>query len=79
MEEKSFERSELLSLPISRENWFIIRNYALSHGDLEVYKKIITDYGNECSASELVSMIAAAMVMLKPEEYDQVVQLIFQY
>lgn len=79
MEKRYFERKELLLLPVSRENWDILQTYALCHSDLEIYKKIIVDYLNESTASELVSMIAAAMVMLEPEEYDQMVQLIFQY
>lgn len=42
------KRDMILNLPVSVRSWIILNDYIKTHGDLEVFKKIIREYSIEC-------------------------------
>lgn len=44
---------QLLGLPISITSWIILRDYASNHADIDIYKKIISEYRKDCPLFEL--------------------------
>lgn len=47
-ERKYLKRDELLELPVSITSWIVLRDYASRHADIDIYKKLISDYRKDC-------------------------------
>ena len=63
-------REELLSLPVSITSWIILREYAETHADCAVFRKILTDYWAAAPLWEMVRVIDLASFNLKASEFE---------
>lgn len=77
MDEESF-RKGVLSLPISTNSWIVLRDYALSHADTEVFIKLMRDYIKECPLFEVNQLMTAAGLVLDDSSFHELNDTVFQ-
>lgn len=63
-EGKYLKRDELLKLPVSVTSWIVLRDYASCHADIDIYKKLISDYIKDCPLFELEKIFLAEKHLL---------------
>ena len=71
-------REELLSLPVSITSWIILREYAETHADCAVFRKILTDYWAAAPLWEMVRVIDLASFNLKASEFEWLINSAFE-
>lgn len=50
------KKDMILNLPVSVRSWIILNDYIKTHGDLEVFKKIIQEYSLECPVKDMLEI-----------------------
>lgn len=78
MHERNYlKRDELLKLPVSITGWIILRDYASCHADIEIYKKLISDYRKDCPLFELEKIFLIAKASFDEAEFQELVEYLF--
>lgn len=72
------EREALLQMPASVNGWIVLRDYAYHFGDLEIFRKIITDYLSECPLFELDQLLKIARIFLNEDEIQLLIAFLFK-
>lgn len=70
-------RRQLPGLPISITSWIILRDYASNHADIDIYKKIISEYRKDCPLFELKKLFGTARVSFDEAEFQELVEFLF--
>lgn len=76
-EGKYLKRDELLELPVSITSWIVLRDYASCHADMDIYKKIISDYRKDCPLFELEKIFLTAKASFDEKEFQELVEFLF--
>ena len=78
MHERNYlKRDELLELPVSITSWIVLRDYASCHADIDVYKKLISDYRKDCPLFELEKIFLTAKASFDETEFQELVEFLF--
>lgn len=72
-------RRELLSLPISVNSFLVIKRYAFSHYDAQLFYKLINDYLDQVPIWELNEIMLAARMILTGEAYYKLMKMVFSH
>lgn len=72
------EREALLQMPASVNGWIVLRDYAYHFGDLEIFRKIITDYLSDCPLFELDRLLKIARIFLNEDELQLLIAFLFK-
>lgn len=76
-ERKYLKRDELLELPVSITSWIVLRDYASCHADIDIYKKLITDYRKDCPLFELEKIFLIAKSSFDERKFRGLVEFLF--
>lgn len=72
------KREALLQMLASVNGWIGLRDYAYHFGDLEIFRKIITDYLTECLLFELDQLLENARIFLSENEFQLLIAFLFK-
>jgi len=76
-ERKYLKRDELLELPVSITSWIVLRDYASCHADIDIYKKLISDYRKDCPLFELEKIFLTAKASFDETVFQELVEFLF--
>ena len=76
-ERKYLKRDELLELPVSITSWIVLRDYASRHADIEIYKKLISEYRSDRPLFELEKILLTARASFDEAEFQELVEFLF--
>lgn len=76
-ERKYLKREELLELPVSITSWIVLRDYASRHADIEIYKKLISEYRSDRPLFELEKIFLTARASFDEAEFQELVEFLF--
>ena len=68
------KRKELLDLPVSITGWILLRNYARQYADLDVYRKLVSEYQDVCPLGEMEKIMVTAENIFDEEDFRKLVE-----
>lgn len=71
------DSARMLRLPISVKSYILLQDYVTHYGDPAVFRKMILEYGKIMPLFELQHILSYAGMLLSPEEYQGLVEMLF--
>lgn len=71
------KRKELLDLPVSITGWILLREYTREYADLEIYRKLVSEYQNVCPLREMEKIMAAAERIFDEDDFRKILEAMF--
>lgn len=71
------KRKDLLDLPVSIIGWILLREYTREYADLEIYRKLVSEYQNVCPLREMEKIMAAAERIFDEDDFRKILEAMF--
>lgn len=71
------QRKELLDLPVSITGWILLREYTREYADLEIYRKLVSEYQDACPLREMEKILAAAERIFDEDDFQKILDAMF--